>query len=392
MKILYLTFYFEPDLCAGSFRNTPLVKALSQELSDSDTIDVITTMPNRYKTFREEAKEDETKGNIRIRRIKIPDHKSKFTDQIKSFKTYYSEALKLVKDEDYTLVFASSSRLFTAYLGYKIAKKNKLPLYLDIRDIFTDTMQDVLKNPMIKTGVIPTLKRIEKKTFGYATHINLISEGFKPYFKQYNKCSYSAFTNGIDEEFTSIRTNRQNLSPPYTITYAGNIGEGQGLHKILPQAAKQLGDDYQFKIIGDGGTKPLLVENINQLGVTNIELIDPVTRKEVMNYYKESDFLFMHLNDYNAFKKVLPSKVFEYGATDKPIIAGVGGYAGEFVKSHVKNSILFSPGDVDSFVTQMKSYTLQFEERPLFFEQFNRKDLMVKMAQSILHLVPQKNG
>ena len=34
-----------------------------------------------------------------------------------------------------------------------------------------------------------------------------------------------------------------------TITYAGNIGEGQGLHKIVPQAAAKLGDNYKFRLL-----------------------------------------------------------------------------------------------------------------------------------------------
>ena len=30
------------------------------------------------------------------------------------------------------------------------------------------------------------------------------------------------------------------------IIYAGNIGEGQGLHKIIPQTAKTLGKEFTF--------------------------------------------------------------------------------------------------------------------------------------------------
>ena len=43
MKILFLTFYFEPDLCAGSFRNTPLFRELLRQMNEKDWIHVITT-------------------------------------------------------------------------------------------------------------------------------------------------------------------------------------------------------------------------------------------------------------------------------------------------------------------------------------------------------------
>ena len=45
-----------------------------------------------------------------------------------------------------------------------------------------------------------------------------------------------------------------------------------------------------------------------------------------------TDVLFLHLNDYSAFRKVIPSKIFEYAATGKPIVAGVSGYAAEFLR------------------------------------------------------------
>ena len=98
-------------------------------------------------------------------------------------------------------MFASSSRLFTAYLGYTIAEKSNAPLYLDIRDIFVDTMSDVFKSKILKIGILPILKLIENKTFSYAKHINLISAGFKSYFTKFSNTEFTFYTNGIDEEF-----------------------------------------------------------------------------------------------------------------------------------------------------------------------------------------------
>ena len=91
----------------------------------------------------------------------------------------------MTKADKYDLVFASSSRLFTAYLGYKIAKKNKVPFYVDVRDIFYDTMKDILKNSFVRSLTLPFLKMIEKMTFKYATHINMISECFVSYYDSY---------------------------------------------------------------------------------------------------------------------------------------------------------------------------------------------------------------
>lgn len=388
MNILYLSFYFEPDLCAGSFRNSPLAKELSKQAGNNTLIDVVTTQPNRYNTYKVKADAKEVTGNLTIHRIQLPEHKSGMLDQVHSFRTYFSQTLKKSKDKEYDLVFSSSSRLFTAYLGYVIAKKRKIPLYLDIRDIFVDTMDDVLGNGLLRSLVVPFLKLVEKKTFSYASHINLISEGFKPYFSNYTNANYSYYTNGIDDIFLDNQAASNDSVPshegPFIITYAGNIGEGQGLHKIIPQAASRLGDKYQFQVVGDGGAKGLLEKEMNQLSVTNVKLIPPVSRERLLEIYNESDFLFLHLNDYDAFKKVLPSKIFELATYDKPIIAGVGGYANQFVKNNVSNVILFEPCDVDSMVSQLEGYGYENVKRTEFITKFSRANINKEMAESIL--------
>lgn len=383
-KILYLTFYFEPDLCAGSFRNSPLAKELALQAGGKATVDVVTTLPNRYSTFHTSAPAYEERGNLTIHRIIIPKHKSGFADQIKSFRTYYKEAKKLIRGKKYDLVFASSSRLFTAYLGYKIARKQGIPLYLDIRDIFTDTMKDVLKNNLVKAGVLPVLNAIESDVFNYASHINLISAGFKPYFEKYRGKQYTTYSNGIDPEFLNFPQSQPAKKEQRIITYAGNIGEGQGLHKIIPQAARLIGDKYKFLVIGDGGARQKLIDNLTEAGASNVEMRPPVSRKELLEVYEQSDFLFLHLNDYEAFKKVLPSKIFEFAASDKPIIAGVAGYANSFIDEHVSNKILFLPGDVNDMVSQLNSYTYTNEKRNDFLEKFKRERINKEMAASIL--------
>lgn len=386
MKILFLSFYFEPDLCAGSFRNSPLFYAMLERLNCDDFIHVITTVPNRYKTYEIDSKLVEEGENYRIDRIVIPKHSGGMLDQAISFSVYYKSVLKKIEHKKYDLVYASSSRLFTAFLGRRCAIKNKCNLYLDIRDIFVDTMKDVFQNKrMFQIPIIRILKLIERYTFKNATHINLVSEGFKGYFEKYKKPTYSFYTNGIDDIFLNACTPTVGMqTPPYIITYAGNIGSGQGLEKIIPDAAKLLGDKYQFRIIGDGGTKAILLDRLKELDVKNVEVVNPVAREKLIELYNRSTFLFFHLNDLDAFKKVLPSKMFEYGAFDKPIVAGVGGYAAQFVSQNLSNCILFQPTDAISLVEQLQKYLLVFEDRQNFKERYSRMNIIHKMVDSIL--------
>jgi glycosyltransferase involved in cell wall biosynthesis len=389
-RIVYLTFYYEPDLCAGSFRNTPLAIELAKQAREKDIIvDVYTTLPNRYSSFEQSALEFEELGNLRIHRISLPPHKSGMLDQVFSFKKFYSEVIKLNKNKRADLVFASSSRLFTAYLGFTIAKKSDSPLYLDIRDIFVDTMSDVFKSKILKLGLLPLLKLIEIRTFNYAKHINLISGGFKSYFSKFSNTEFTFYTNGIDEEFlerTPIIEKSEKVGNGKTIVYAGNIGEGQGLHKVIPQAAKKLGSEFEFIIIGDGGTKKLLQDEVQKLSTSNVVLEKPVNRKELQGIYSNADYLFIHLNDYPAFRKVLPSKIFELATFGKPIIAGVSGFAAEFIKNEVSDSFVFEPCNskqlVDFLKSDMLSNKIDRNEFKLIYRRSNINNLMAKSILS----------
>ena len=386
MRILVLSFYYEPDLSAGSFRTTALVAKIQEQLSEFDSLDVITTMPNRYGSFTDKAIAETYDGKVRINRIDVGRHNSGFVDQSILFIKFAIKATNIIRKRDkYDIIYATSSRLMTAFLGAVTANRQKAKLYLDIRDIFTDTMESIFAGNW-KRYLIPMFRYIEKYTILSAKHINLVSAGFSDYFQKIsNKPNYSFFTNGIDDVFLHTDFREPPETDKTVITYAGNIGEGQGLDKIVPQMAKLLGNDYEIQIIGDGGAKQNLMTAID--GLSNVRVLPPVKRSELLEIYNQSHCLFMHLNDYEAFKKVLPSKVFEYAATGRFIIAGVGGYSASFVLDNIDGSIVFKPCDADDFINKFKSCKREkMYSRQAFIKKYTRENIMSEMAHTVLSL------
>ncbi len=386
-EILYLSFYFEPDLSACSFRNSPLVKELAEQANGKARIDVVTTLPNRYNSSITEAGTPpvEERDNFTIHRFKVPENKGGMKSQVLSYQAYYRAVRKFVRKKKYDLVIASTAKLFTGYLAHKIAQKQKVPLYLDVRDLFVENLGDLLNEGLSKKVGVPLIKWIERKTFSNAAHINIISGGFKSNFDRYKKPDYTNFTNGIDDMFLEHKTDLEKpRNHPMQIVYAGNIGKGQGLHKIIPEAAKQLGEDYKFIVIGDGGNRPTLEEEIERLEVQNVELCEPIKRRELLDIYSASDFTFVHLNDFDSFKKVLPSKIFELACFPQPMIAGVSGFAAEFIAKNVENHILFHPCDGDDFVRQLKDFNYKKVKRSEFMGKFKRSRINKEMAESML--------
>ena len=390
MRVLVLSFYYRPDLCAGSFRTTPLVDALQGRAPHGTQVDVLTTLPNRYHTFTQEAAEIETSDGVEIRRIKLPPHRSDKRGQSLAFLHFARRVLAIVADRDYDVVFATSSRLMTAALGAWIARRKGAALYLDIRDIFVDTIKDVLPWP-VAWPIGHLFSLVESWTVRRATRINLVSRGFEDYFRtRYGDRSFAWFTNGIDDEFLvrrSIPIRRASSDGLATILYAGNIGEGQALHEVLPQLARELRPHARFVIIGDGGRRGILEAAIAQAGLDNVELRAPLSRSALLDAYETADVLFLHLGSHPAFEKVLPSKLFEYAALGKPVLAGVAGYAARFVREEIRNAAVFPPCDSRAAVKAFLSLELADCSRPEFVGKYARANIAKAMADDLLALL-----
>jgi len=385
-----LSFYYTPDLCAGSFRAAALVDALYKCLPPSSQIDVVTTLPNRYSSFSVDAPAIENHLGLQVRRIALPTHQSGMIDQSKAFFTFYRQAMKHVEGRDYDLVFGTSSRLMTAVMAARVARKKKAFLYLDIRDIFADSVKDIF--PRQVTLVInPIFSWLENWTVKRADRVNLVSRGFDGYFKmRYPRLKLSFFTNGIDAEFMDpARLNARTSDPNknlVSVLYAGNLGEGQGLHVFLPALAKKLYGRVVFRVIGDGGRKEALRSALAEAEVANVILLPPVKREVLIQEYLNSDILFLHLNNYDALKKVLPSKIFEYAAMGKPVWAGVAGYPAEFIKAEIENAAVFQPCDVDGAVAAFQRLNLKDTIRLDFIRKFSRDNIMHAMALDIIKI------
>ena len=393
MKILFLTFYYPPDLCAGSFRAQPLVQALLKEGGAGLQLDVITTMPNRYHTHNQAAPEREASSQVRIRRIGLPAHQSGMLDQAKAFLAYARGVRAEVRGGRWDIVVATSSRLMTGALGAHVARQIGAKLYLDVRDLFTDTMDDVLRGSPFKV-LLPLFRGMERRTLNHASRVNLVSPGFLSHVSAIApQHEYRLFTNGIDDEFLQCNFMPPPRPPgqPLLVVYAGNMGEGQGLHGLFPEAARALAGKARFRFIGDGGRRKQLEQALSTGGVTNVEILNPVPRKELLRHYDEADVLFTHLNDYPAFRNVLPSKLFEYAATGRRILAGVAGVSADLLRTEVSGAAVFAPLDVPAMVAAVERLgrVPVWTDRSAFVAKYSRRNIMKAMAEDVLALGPR---
>lgn len=389
MRILIVSYYFPPDLCAGSFRVHALAEALLAN-KENIQLDIVTTEPNRYQSYQPDA-EMGFSSSLNVARARLPNNRFGLSGQIRSFLYFALFARRKTASRKYDLVIATSSRLMTAVLGAYLARKVGAKLYLDIRDVFVETVSDVFPTALL--GPVRWMfDKCERWAMRRADRVNLVTRGFLPYFKKrYGRLDYRFFTNGVDEEFAKLLEHPTAQLPNVgtdrrlNVVYAGNIGEGQGLEQIIPELALRINDAAKFIVVGDGGTRSKLINRCQQLAAP-VEFVDAVPRSELLEIYLSADVLFLHLNDLPAFRRVLPSKLFEYAALGKPILAGVKGYARVFIEAEVEGVGIFDPCDVDGAESAFRHLSLRVFRRDEFVQVYLRSHIMRNMANDAIDL------
>ncbi len=386
MRILVLSYYFPPDL--ASFRIEALVNALLIQGKGEVDIDLVTTQPNRYPSYKVAGVIPAPQPGLSVTRVALPSHTCGVLGQAWGFAHYAYGVRKAIKGKQYDLIVATSSRLMTAALGALIARNTHTPLYLDIRDIFVDVLPELFPG-MFGTGLTRVFSWVEKNTLKHAAQVNLVSPAFLSYFMaRYPERNFSTHTNGVDDLFlhtTFYPDTPTRPKGPLNIVYAGNIGAGQGLEKILPPLAERLANAACFYVIGDGSTLKQLSDALIKRQVKNVVLIPPIPRDRLIHYYQQADVLFLHLNSFKAFHKVIPSKLFEYAATGKPILAGLPGYSKEFTLGNIANACVFAPGNPDAAVAELARLKLSGTDRCAFIQAYSRDSIQQRMALEILN-------
>ena len=299
------------------------------------------------------------KDKITEIRLYTPEHKNSFFMQMVCFLFYALQSFyySYKFSNKYDVVFSTSSRLGTGLLGSIISKVFNKKFTLDIRDVFSDSLKSLTAfNTFFGKIFVKLIKKIESIICMKSSWLNFVSPGFLkyPHINPTNK-KINLFTNGIDSIFLENPAHHlRTINSPIVITYAGNIGYGQGLEKTVIPIAEYFKNDILFKLVGDGSSVDFIKASIIENSIDNIKIFKPIKRDRLLDLYNGSDILFLQLNKVKAFEHVLPSKIFDYGSFNKPILAGVSGTAKKFLKENLDGVYIFPPDNYSIAIKKIK--------------------------------------
>jgi hypothetical protein len=399
MNLIIMSYNYYPDVSPASYRMKSLVENLISNRQQSKiNVSIICSEPKRY-NLNHNYDDKNNKKNIKIYRSKNFILTKTSFDKIITYINYVFLCFFVLLRSKNKFVIVTSSKLGTAFFCYFFSIFFKYQYIVDLRDILSDNLASITKNYSIGLSLIikKIILFIEKKILNKSIYVNVVSEDFKNYYSNIlNIKHWTCYKNGIDNIFLNEDFVNNNKNKKIKILYVGNNGAGQALDKILPKAAKDLEKEYEFIVIGNGSHQKKLKKNIVNMQIKNIKLIGAIERSKVLEYYKDADILFLHLNNIDSFKRVLPSKIFEYIAVSKPIIAGLPkGFATDFIQSNISHCIFFESCNPSDFIKKLKLISgikINKNEIYEFKKKYSRDNIMKNMSKDIISKIHYVNN
>ena len=400
-RILFLSDNFPPEVNAPAIRTFEHCKEWVKQGYD---VTVITCNPNFpkgkvYNGYENSLLKKEVVDGIKVVRVwsYITENSGFFKrtlDYISFGISSFFVGLFLKTDK----IIATSPQFFVAIFGYLLSLIKRKPFILEIRDLWPDSIVAVgsLKRD---SKIYKLLKKIELFLYRKAYKIIVVTYSFKKYIEQSVEIDIhkiGVYRNGVISSNLKVHDPNQiiakkkelSLENKVIITYIGTHGLAHGLDFILNCADKLRHTNHHFLFVGDGAKKAALFKQKNNLGLTNVTLLDPVAKEQVSLYIQMSDYALVNLRKSEEFKNVIPSKIFENIAFKKPILLGVDGESREIIESFGVG-VFYEPEDESLFlealnkVESLNGSNVFNENCERLLEEFDREKIAKKMIEYI---------
>ena len=397
MKILFFSHYFPPEVNAPATRTFEHCRRWAAAGHD---VTVVTCVPNCpdgvvYEGYQSRfRRQEETVDGIRVVRawtFLAPNAGSgrRIANYVSYFLSAVWSALWLEKPD---VVIATSPQFFCGWAGVWASRLKRVPFVLEIRDIWPESIAAV--GAMKQGKSVQLLEWLEKRMYRAATHIVAVGKGYRdqiipkvPEMQEH----ISVIPNGVDGEVYLPQAADQNFLKQYGLTnkfvcsYVGTIGMAHGLGVVV-RAAKRLQEadrnDIAFMIVGDGATRAALEQQASDEGVEDLVVFTGRLPKEKMPcILASSDCCLIHLRGTKLFATVIPSKIFETMAMQRPMIMGVQGGARDIVME-ARAGVPMTP-ESDEELTQIvadmaddrkAAAEMGHDARRFVLENYNRND------------------
>lgn len=240
------------------------------------------------------------------------------------------------------VVVASTPQFFAGLAGWVVSRRRHRPFVLEVRDLWPESIVQV--GAMRRGVLIRLLEWLEGALYRAADHIVVVSPAFRPHIEArgVRPERITVLPNGVDSEWleqsvppseVSALRAELGLEGRFVVSYLGTVGMAHGLEVVLEAARRCPNPAVSFLVVGAGADWSRLRDAARQEELDNLQVLGKQSRSRIRQFYAASDVSIVHLRDRPAFRKVIPSKMFESMAMKRPIVLGVRGHAREILEA-----------------------------------------------------------
>lgn len=271
-----------------------------------------------------------------------------------------------------------------SFCGAFLANKYKIPFILEFNSSEVWKLKNwsktnsTIKNFFKKYVQLPIVKKNEAYNLKKANIIVVVSDVLKENLTAIGVPPEKILVNpnGVDLERFSISPSASkikdkfNLQSHYTFGFIGTFGKWHGVVELAKSIViffdknTELIQSVKFLIMGDGKLFPEVSHIINTSEYsTNIILTGKIPQAENADYLHACDaFVSPHIPNPDGTKFFgSPTKLFEYMACKKTIIASRLDQIGEILEHNV-NAYLVEPGNISELAN---AYATIYSDKPL---------------------------
>jgi len=355
VRILFLSHYFRPEVNAPANRTFEHARCW---VRDGHEVTIITGVPNHpqgvlFSGYKNRWLQEERVEGIRvIRTWMYLTANEGFLRRTLNYVLFAATAvLASFRAERPDVVVATSPQFFCGLAGAMIARLKRRPFVLEVRDLWPDSI--VQLGQLRSRPVIRLLAALETALYRSAAGIVVNTNSFIDHIaaRGVARERIALVYNGIDLGMFWPRPPDPNLrlahgfEGSFLVAYIGTLGLAHGLLTVL-EAAEQLRDEsgVTFLLIGDGADRNRLAREVAQRGLSNVCLLGLRPREEIPAWIASVDLTLVLLRNLPVFETVIPSKIFEFLAQERPVVLAARGEIQEMLEE-AKAGFVIPPED-----------------------------------------------
>lgn len=359
MKILFFSHYYTPEGNAPATRVSALAERWAKAGHEVTVVTCAPNVPNGvvYDGYRN-ARRSEVVAGVRVERVRtyIAANRGAIRRMFNFVSYFFAALFAALRLEKPDVVIATSPQIFCGYAGVWYKRFRKVPLVIEIRDIWPESMGAVGAH-IPKIGYW-ALEGIERALYRNCDRLVTVGEGYLERLaaKGVPREKMSIVMNGTDlEMFAPHAPNEEllakwGLKDRFVVSYIGTVGMACGLETVL-DAAERLRTEPRivFAIVGDGAHRQKLEEQARIRGLDNVVFTGRQPKASMPDWVASSDVNLVHLRKTELFTTVMPSKIFESAGCARPILMGVDGFAKKLVMD-AEAGVAMEPGNAQELV------------------------------------------